>query len=156
MTQYDTLKQRTFDFAVAVFKQCRPLARYAESRVPANQIIRSSTGVAANYRAACRARSRPEFIAKVGTVIEEADESLFCLEFLQAVDLAGGPALKKLQTEANELVASFTSSQKTARANEARQPALRSTPISNSQSLSIQHSAFSTSPISDSTRRSRQ
>ncbi len=111
------LKQRTFDFAVSVFRLCRPLMRTPEARVPVGQLIRSSASVAANYRASCRAKSKRDFIAKLGTVIEESDESLFWLEYLVATALLTGTAVKELQSESNELVAVFTTSQKTARAN---------------------------------------
>jgi len=77
--------------------------------------------VAANYRSSCRAKSKRDFIAKLGTVIEEADESLFWLEYLVATTLVTGAAVKKLKTESNELVAVFTTSQKTARANYVRE-----------------------------------
>ena len=121
----DTLKRRTFDFAVAAFRICRPLMRTAEARVPVGQLIRASASVAANYRASCRAKSKRDFIAKLGTVIEESDESLFWLEYLVATELMAGSTVKKLQSESNELVAIFTTSQKTARANYIREKNLR-------------------------------
>ena len=112
------LKERTFGFAVAVFKASKPLGADAAARIIQGQLVRASTGTAANYRAACRARSRRDFIAKLGVVIEEADESLFWLEFIEAAQvLKSTPELQKLRTEADELVAIFTTSQKTARAN---------------------------------------
>ena len=91
--------------------------RTPEARVPVVQLVRSSASVAANYRASCRAKSKRDFIAKLGTVIEESDESLFWLEYLVATALLTGTAVKELQSESNELVAVFTTSQKTARAN---------------------------------------
>jgi four helix bundle protein len=117
----NTLKRRTFDFSVAVFRACRPIMRTPEARVPVGQLVRASASVAANYRASCRAKSKRDFIAKMGTVIEEADESLFWLEYLVATALVAGQTVKKLQSESNELVAIFTTSQKTARANYARE-----------------------------------
>jgi four helix bundle protein len=125
MTQPNTLKARTFDFAVAVFQLCRPLMRNPEARGPTGQLVRASASVAANYRASCRARSKRDFIAKLGTVIEESDESLFWLEYLGATELMSSGATQKLRAESNELVAIFTASQKTARANYAREKALR-------------------------------
>jgi four helix bundle protein len=80
MSFADVLKERTFDFAVATFRVCRPLMRTHEARVPVEQLVRSSASVAANYRSSCRAKSKRDFIAKLGTVIVEADESLFWLE----------------------------------------------------------------------------
>jgi four helix bundle protein len=125
MAQPNTLKARTFDFAVAVFQLCRPLMRNPEARVPTGQLVRASASVAANYRASCRARSKRDFIAKLGTVIEESDESLFWLEYLGATDLMSSVATQKLRSESNELVAIFTASQKTARMNYAREKSLR-------------------------------
>jgi four helix bundle protein len=125
MTQTNTLKPRTFNFAVAVFQLCRPLMRNPEARVPTGQLVRASASVAANYRASCRARSKRDFIAKLGTVIEESDESLFWLEYMGATDLLNPRVTQKLRSESNELVAIFTASQKTARANYAREKALR-------------------------------
>lgn len=117
MGKFNDLKQRTFNFSVAAFRVCRPLLRTPEARVPIGQLIRSSASVAANYRASCRAKSKRDFISKLGTVIEESDESLLWLEYLVETGLMGAPSVKKLQSEANELVAIFTASQKTARAN---------------------------------------
>jgi len=117
MGKFNDLKQRTFNFSVAAFRVCRPLLRTPEARVPIGQLIRSSASVAANYRASCRAKSKRHFISKLGTVIEESDESLLWLEYLVETGLMGAPSVKKLQSEANELVAIFTASQKTARAN---------------------------------------
>ena len=125
MIKTNTLKPRTFNFAVAVFQLCRPLMRNPEARVPTGQLVRASASVAANYRASCRARSKRDFIAKLGTVIEESDESLFWLEYLGATDLLELEVTHKLRSESNELVAIFTASQKTARANYAREKALR-------------------------------
>ncbi len=133
MSFADVLKQRTFDFAVATFRVCRPLMRTPEARVPVGQLVRSSASVAANYRSSCRAKSKRDFIAKLGTVIEEGDESLFWLEYLVATALLTGAAVRKLKIESNELVAVFTASQKTARANYLREKnqrrALRRRPV---------------------------
>jgi four helix bundle protein len=79
-------------------------------------MIKSSTSVGANYRAACRARSKAEFIAKVSIVLEEADETLYWLEILEGIDVSS-EALIKLKTEALELVKIFSSTRKTARNN---------------------------------------
>src|SRR6266571_6754173 len=76
------LKARTKQFALRVIKLVDALPRTIQGRAVANQIIRSATSVAANYRAACRARSRAEFIAKIGVVEEEADESAFWMELI--------------------------------------------------------------------------
>ena len=121
MTQAEILKARTFDFSVAVFRLCRPLLRTPEARVPTWQLIKASASVAANYRASCRARSKREFIAKLGTAIEESDESLFWLEYLGATELVAAPETQKLRSESNEFVAIFTASQKTAQARLSRE-----------------------------------
>jgi four helix bundle protein len=80
-------------------------------------VLRSATAVAANYRAAGRARSRAEFIAKIGVVLEEADESVFWLECLSDNQIVAPDRLTDLIAEANELVAIFVSSRKTAKSN---------------------------------------
>lgn len=82
-----------------------------------NQILRSGTSVAANYRAVCRARSRAEFIAKMGIVVEEADETVFWLELLVDTGIVAANKLEELNKEANELLAMFASAQRTAKSN---------------------------------------
>ena len=126
MTTAEILKTRTFNFAVATFRLCRPPMRDPETRIPAGQLVRASASVAANYRATCRAKSKRDFIAKLGTVIEESDESLFWLQYLVATTLLTNTGTQKLRTESNEFVAIFTASQKTARANYAREKIDRS------------------------------
>ena len=121
MTDAQALKDRTFDFAVDVFRALRPLARRSDARVPMGQLIRASASVGANYRSVCRAKSKRDFIAKLGTVIEESDESMFWLEYMQATELLVEAAVDNLRDEANQLVAIFTASQKTARANYAKE-----------------------------------
>jgi four helix bundle protein len=71
----DELKQRTKQFSLRVMKLVAALPNSTEGRAIGNQLVRSGTSAGANYRAACRGRSKPEFIAKLGTVEEEADES---------------------------------------------------------------------------------
>ena len=79
------------------------------------QLLRSATSVGANYRATCRARSKAEFVAKIGVVVEEADETLFWLELMEESKLETGPKIRELSVEAGELVAIFAASQRTAR-----------------------------------------
>jgi four helix bundle protein len=79
------------------------------------QLIRSGTAVAANYRAACRARSKAEWIAKIGVVAEEADETLFWLEMLMDCEIVTAGKLQALVKEGHELSAIFTASRHTAR-----------------------------------------
>lgn len=78
------------------------------------QVLRSGTSVAANYRAVCRARSKAEFIAKVGMVVEEADETVFWLELLADSGIVGESQVVGLLDEARQLVAMFAASRRTA------------------------------------------
>jgi len=91
------------------------LPRNREANVILNQVLRSATGIAANYRAAGRSRSKAEFIAKIGVVVEEADETVFWLEMLADSGIVRSEKLANLLTEATELVAIFIASRKTAR-----------------------------------------
>lgn len=109
------LKDRTKRFAVDVIRLCRQLPTTLDGRTLGGQLIDSATSVAANYRSACRGRSRAEFIAKLGVVLEESDESLFWLELMVESDLVAKARVDKLLKEADELTAIFTTSLKTAR-----------------------------------------
>ncbi len=111
------LKVRTKDFAQRIFKLVDALPQTLQGRTVAKQVIRSGTSVAANYRAACRARSRAEFIAKIGIVEEEADETLFWLELIVDTGLLGAKRIAFLLQEADELVAIMAASRKSAVAN---------------------------------------
>jgi four helix bundle protein len=111
------LKARTKEFALRVMKLVDALPRTIQGRAIANQIIRSATSVAANYRAACRARSRAEFIAKIGVVEEEADESCFWLELIIDSRLLTEERIRPLLTEGGELVAIMAASRKSAIGN---------------------------------------
>jgi len=93
----------------------RALPRTRDAQILGAQALRSGTSVAANYRAVCRARSRAEFIAKVGIVVEEADETVFWLELLVETEIVKPDKMQKLLTEANELLAIFAASQHTAK-----------------------------------------
>jgi four helix bundle protein len=111
------LKARTKQFALRVIKLVDALPRTIQGRAVANQIIRSATSVAANYRAACRARSRAEFIAKIGVVEEEADETAFWLELIIDSALLTETRVRPLLTESGELVAIMAASRKSALGN---------------------------------------
>ena len=113
MTERELL-QRTKQFALRIFKLVGVLPQTIQGRAVAAQLIRSGTSVAANYRAACRARSKPEFIAKLGVVEEEADESAFWLELIIETGLLRPAKVTPLLTEAGEIVAMMASSKKTA------------------------------------------
>ena len=86
-----------------------------EARVIGRQVLRSGTPVAANYRAVCRARSRAEFVAKIGVVLEEIDETVFWLELLIETGIVSQSRMENLLKEASELLAIFAASQRTAR-----------------------------------------
>src|SRR5579863_3480880 len=96
---------------------CQSLPRSQASTVITRQLLRSATSVGANYRAVCRARSKSDFVAKMGIVLEEADESAYWIELLIAANKTKSSQSVELLSEANELVAIATSSIKTARQN---------------------------------------
>jgi four helix bundle protein len=104
------LKNRTKAFALRVMNLVEALPKSIKGRAIANQLIRSGTSVAANYRAACRARSKAEFISKIGTVEEEADESALWMELIIEDKLLSEKKVCGLHTEASELVAIMASS----------------------------------------------
>jgi four helix bundle protein len=109
------LKARTRRFAVDVIRFSRELPATLDGCTTGGQQLRAATSVAANYRSACRGPSRAEFIAKLGVVLEEADESLLWLEVINEAQVCSGPKLEKLLQEADELTAIFTASMKTAK-----------------------------------------
>jgi four helix bundle protein len=111
----EAMKDRTKRFALQVIRLCRNTKPSQEGRIIVRQLLRSATSVAANYRAVCRARSRPDFISKLGIVLEEADESLFWLELLVEAEIASPDVIKLSIKEANELVSIFVTSLRTAR-----------------------------------------
>ncbi|PTX12229.1 four helix bundle protein [Pontibacter mucosus] len=110
----EAFKRRTKAFALRVIKLCQALPYKPETQVIGKQLLRSATAVAANYRAACRARSGAEFVAKIGVVLEEADESLFWLEILEEAEIVAGTRLVDLKREADELTAILTKIRKSA------------------------------------------
>jgi len=91
------------------------LPRTREANVINNQILRSATSMAANYRAAGRSRSKAEFVAKIGVVIEEADETAFWLELLADSGIVRPKKLEQLSNEANQLLSIFSASRRTAK-----------------------------------------
>lgn len=111
------LQQRTKNFALRVMVMVDALPKKRSADVLGHQLLRSATSVAANYRAACRARSQAEFIAKMGVVEEEADESMAWLELIADSGLIKRERLIPLMSEADELVAITVASIKTARKN---------------------------------------
>lgn len=121
----EELKKRTKRFALDIITLCSGLPDAREIRHAIGQVIRSSSSTAANYRSACRAKSKADFISKLGTVEEEVDESGFWLEMLREISQLGIVKfesrtmleLDRLQDEANQLVAITVASRKTARGN---------------------------------------
>ena len=109
------LKQRTKAFAVRIVKLVDSLPRTPAGNVLGRQLLRSGTSVGANYRAACRAKSSADFISKMGTVEEEADETGYWLELLVEAEVVKPAKLELLLREANELVAITVASINTAR-----------------------------------------
>lgn len=109
------LRKRTQQYALRVVRLTRSLPSTIEGRVFSAQLLRSGTSVGANYRAACRARSRAEFISKIGIVIEEADESAFWIELIVAAGLVRKELAAPLLQETEEIVAIMVASQKSAK-----------------------------------------
>jgi four helix bundle protein len=102
------LQNRTKEFALRVLNLVDALPSSAAGRAISNQLVRAATSVGANYRAACRSRSRAGFAAKLGVVAEEADETVYWLELLRDGNLLPATKLSELLKEANELTAIFT------------------------------------------------
>lgn len=108
------MKNRTKQFALRVLKMADALPTNRSGNVIANQIVRCSTSVAANYRALCRAKSRADFINKTSIVEEEADETGFWLELVVEAGLMTAARVKPLLDEASEITAMLVASRKTA------------------------------------------
>ena len=111
------LKIRTRKFAIEVFQLVDELPNRKSANIIANQLGRSASSIAANYRAACRARSHAEFVARIGVVEEEVDESTFWLDILPETQNALREKISFLLQEARELTAIFTAANKTAKSN---------------------------------------
>lgn len=106
--EHKDLKERTKQFAVAGVKFYRSLAKDTESQVSGRQFLRAATSVGANTRSAFRGRSSREFKAKLGIVIEEAEECGFWLELMLATGIVNAPQMQALLKESDELVSIFT------------------------------------------------
>jgi four helix bundle protein len=109
------LKLRTKHFAIGIIRICEGLPKSRSAEVIGKQLLRSGTSVGSNYRAACRARSPADFIAKMGIVEEECDESIYWMELLIETELLQEQAVKDLLDEANQLLAITIASIKTTR-----------------------------------------
>ena len=116
-TQHDVFKKRAYQFALRIIELFRELPKTEDARIVGRQLLKSGTSVAANYRAAGRARSRAEFISKMGVVVEEADESAFWIDLLVDSGIVSNVALRGIDKEANELLAVFAASYYTAKRN---------------------------------------
>jgi four helix bundle protein len=113
----EEFKARTKRFAVLTIKFLETLPRNQTIGTLSNQLLRSSTSVGANYRAACRARSQADFISKMGIVEEETDESLYWMEILVEAGFVSSNQITVLVSEAKELLAMVVASIKTAKSN---------------------------------------
>jgi four helix bundle protein len=111
----EEMKARTKRFALEILKLIEELPPSASGRIIANQLGKCGTSVGANYRAACRAKSSPDFISKMGIVEEEADESIFWLEVISEGKILPLGRIDLLLKEANEILAIAVSSIRTAR-----------------------------------------
>jgi len=115
----NNLKDRTRKFALDVLHYCSQLPQKPEVRTVTGQLMRCGTSVGANYRAACRSKSKADFINKLSIVEEEADESEFWFEMLEGLGFGTDLELSRLKREGSELVAIMVQSKKTARSSEA-------------------------------------
>ncbi len=114
---FDNLKTRTQKFALDIIFFTKEMLTDQASKVLSNQLLRAATSVGANYRAACRARSKADFISKITIVEEEADECGYWLELIELANLMKKEKVGPLKKEASELTAIFTASGKTAKDN---------------------------------------
>ena len=111
----DELKKRTKKFALDAIKLCDTLPHTRAGNVIASQLMRSATSVGANYRAVCRARSKRDFVSKLGITLEETDESIYWMEILIESGMKTEQHVSALMKEGDELAAIFNASLHTAR-----------------------------------------
>ncbi|MBV8390061.1 MAG: four helix bundle protein [Mucilaginibacter sp.] len=109
----EVLRKRTKKFVIDNIKFFRTLPKTEEAKIIGRQLLRSSSSVGSNYRAACRARSKAEFHSKLSIVVEEADESIFWMEVLIEAEIVNKEALSYLLTEGNEILKIVSASRKT-------------------------------------------
>jgi four helix bundle protein len=107
------MKGRTKEFALRILKLADAIPKSRSGNAVANQLVRSGSSVAANYRALCRAKSRADFIHKTSIVEEEADESCFWLEMIIDAKLLPAARVQPLLREANEITAILVATRKT-------------------------------------------
>lgn len=113
--QRDAMRRRTMDFGLRIIRLPQSLPHGPTAGVLGNQLLRAGTSVGANYRAALRAKSRADFISKMGTVEEEADEAIYWMQMLVPSGLVKRARLAELLDEADQIVAIVVASIKTAR-----------------------------------------
>ena len=109
----EVMRNRTKKFVVDNIKFYRTLPKTEEAKIIGRQLLRSSSSVGANYRAACRARSKAEFHSKLSIVVEEADESVFWMEILIEAEVVKPSELNYLSDEANQILKIASASRKT-------------------------------------------
>ena len=114
-SDFENLKSRTQKFALGIINLTRQMSSDQVSKVLGNQLLRAGTSVGANYRSACRARSKADFISKITIVEEEADECVYWLELIEMSETLNSKDVANLKKEASELTAIFTASGKTAK-----------------------------------------
>jgi len=111
----DDMKRRTRAFALRIIRLAESLPNTPTAKVIKSQMLRCGPSVGANYRAACRAKSKPDFVSKMGTVEEEADESIYWMELLIDAEIVKRSRIADLLDEADQILAIVISSIKTAR-----------------------------------------
>jgi four helix bundle protein len=115
--KHDNLRDRTKQLALDIIRVAQALPKDTVTHILVRQLLRAGTSVGANYRAACRAKSRVDFIAKMGIVLEETDEVLYWIELLIGAGIVTDVKVKGINNEANELLAITIASIKTAKQN---------------------------------------
>jgi four helix bundle protein len=114
----NTMKARTREFALRSIRLVDALPLHMSAQVMGKQLLRAASSVGANYRAACRAKSGPDFLSKLKIVEEEIDESAYWLDLLVGSGIVAAQKLQPLQKEADELTAIIVATIRTARANQ--------------------------------------
>ena len=113
----EDLRERLMQFALRILKVCKAIPNTPEGRLVRGQLFRAGTSPSAQYREACRSRSRTEFISKIRSGQQELDETAFWLEFLERSEILSAASLSGVRQEINELLRIFSSSIKTAKSN---------------------------------------
>jgi len=110
----ELMKGRTKKFVIDNIRLFRDLPKTEEARIIGKQLLRSASSVGANYRAACRARSKAEFGSKLSIVVEEADESVFWMEIMIEAEIVNNQKISLLMAEGNEILKVVSAARKTA------------------------------------------